>query len=212
MGGNVFKNLDKTPATIRIAKDDVFTTVKCLEAIVHLPLLDNLLGSSGKKETSGDIDLAISESIPKDTLIDQLVVAGISRNDIKKSGDNVHCKFPINGNASNGYVQIDFMFGDPQWQKVIMSNGASSKFTGEHRHVLLASIATANGLKWSYKHGLVSRTSNNTISKDPEYIAEILLNGTLADLESVETILEKIKSFANYDELISNAKEDLGLN
>jgi hypothetical protein len=53
-----------------------------------------------------------------------------------------------------------------------------SAYKGVHRAILLASIAKAQGMKWSYKNGLVDRESNETITKNPAEIAQNLINGT----------------------------------
>ena len=206
-GGNVFKLADGQPATTRISRENVVPTVKWLEQLTGLNLLDNMLGSTGRKETSGDLDLGIDETkITKDVLIQQLLKRGIKAEDIKKSGDSVHLKTPILGDAKNGYVQTDFMFGDPEFQKFALNTGESD-YKGVHRAILLASIAKAQGMKWSYKNGLVDRDSNEIITKNPAEIAEKLINGTTADLSSVESIVKKIKALPNYEELVKDARD-----
>ena len=206
-GGNVFKLTDGQPATTRISRENVVPTVQWLEQLTGLNLVDNMLGSTGRKETSGDLDLGIDETkISKDVLVQQLLKRGIKAEDIRKSGDSVHLKTPILGDAGNGYVQTDFMFGDPEFQKFALNTGESD-FKGVHRALLLASIAKAQGMKWSYKNGLMDRETNEVISKNPAEIAEKLLGGTVADMASVETIVKKIKALPNYEELVKDARE-----
>jgi hypothetical protein len=206
-GGNVFKTADGESATVRIARENIVPTVQWLEQLTGLNLVDNMLGSTGRKETSGDLDLGIDETkITKDILIQQLLKRGIKAENIKKSGDSVHLKTPILGDKSNGYVQTDFMFGDPNFQKFALNTGESN-YKGVHRAILLASIAKAQGMKWSYKNGLVDRETNEIISKDPAEIAEKLIGGTVADLSSVESIVKKIKSRTDYETLVKDAKE-----
>jgi hypothetical protein len=206
-GGNVFKTAEGQPATTRIARENVMPTVQWLEKLTGLNLVDNMLGSTGRKETSGDLDLGIDETkITKDVLIQQLLKRGIKAEDIKKSGDSVHVKTPILGDSSNGYVQTDFMFGDPEFQKFALNTGESD-YKGVHRAILLASIAKAQGMKWSYKNGLMDRDSNEIITKNPAEIAQNLINGTPADMASVESIVKKIKELPNYEELVKDARE-----
>ncbi len=206
-GGNVFKLADGQPATTRISRENVVPTVQWLEKLTGLNLVDNMLGSTGRKETSGDLDLGIDETkITKDVLIQQLLKRGIKAEDIKKSGDSVHVKTPILGDAENGYVQTDFMFGDPEFQKFALNTGESD-YKGVHRAILLASIAKAQGMKWSYKNGLVDRDTNEIITKNPQEIAQNLINGDTADLGSVESIVKKIKTLPNYEELVKDARE-----
>ena len=206
-GGNVFKTADGQPATTRISRENVVPTVQWLEQLTGLNLVDNMLGSTGRKETSGDLDLGIDETkITKDILIQQLLKRGVDKNDIRKSGDSVHLKTPILGDAGNGFVQTDFMFGDPEFQKFALNTG-DSDFKGVHRAILLASIAKAQNMKWSYKNGLVDRETNEIISKNPAEIAQKLLGGTVADMSSVETIIKKIKARPDYETLVKDARE-----
>ena len=206
-GGNVFKLADGQSATTRISRENVVPTVQWLEQLTGLNLVDNMLGSTGRKETSGDLDLGIDETkITKDVLIQQLLKRGVKAEDIKKSGDSVHVKTPILGDAENGYVQTDFMFGDPEFQKFALNTGESD-YKGVHRALLLASIAKAQGMKWSYKNGLVDRETNEIITKNPQEIAEKLINGTTADLSSVESIVKKIKARPDYEELVKDARD-----
>ena len=206
-GGNVFKLTDGQPATTRISRENVVPTVQWLEQLTGLNLQDNMLGSTGRKETSGDLDLGIDETkITKDVLIQQLLKRGIKAEDIKKSGDNVHLKTPILGDKLNGYVQTDFMFGDPEFQKFALNTGESD-YKGVHRAILLASIAKAQGMKWSYKNGLVDRETNEIITKNPQEIAQNLINGDTADLSSVESIVKKIKTRPDYEELVKDARD-----
>jgi hypothetical protein len=206
-GGNVFKLADGQSATTRISRENVVPTVQWLEQLTGLNLQDNMLGSTGRKDTSGDLDLGIDDTkISKDVLIQQLLKKGIKAEDIRKSGDSVHLKTPILGDKSNGYVQTDFMFGDPEFQKFALNTGESD-YKGVHRAILLASIAKAQGMKWSYKNGLVDRETNEIITKNPQEIAQNLINGDTADLSSVESIVKKIKTLPNYEELVKDARE-----
>ena len=207
-GGNVFKDAKGQPLTSRISRENVMPTVQWLEQLTGLNLVDNMLGSTGRKDTSGDLDLGVDETkITKDVLIQQLLKRGIKAEDIKKSGDSVHVKTPILGDSSNGFVQTDFMFGDPEFQKFSLTAASESDYKGVHRAILLASIAKAQGMKWSYKNGLMDRETNEIITKNPQEIAQKLINGTTADLSSVESIVKKIKALPNYEELVKDARD-----
>jgi hypothetical protein len=98
------------------------------------------------------------------------------------------------------------MFGDPEFQKFALNTG-ESEYKGVHRAILLASIAKAQGMKWSYKNGLMDRETNEIITKNPQEIAEKLLGGTIADMSSVETIVKKIKARPDYEELVKDARD-----
>lgn len=218
-GGNIFKDPEtKQPVTQRINRQDVDTTLAWLEKITNLPHRDFKLGTTGRKDTSGDLDIAVNQNeVTKEDMIQRLI-AWVQKNKpeedpkqwIRKSGISVHFKTPINGDESNGYVQTDLMFGDPQWMKWSL-RGASgdSPYSGAHRQILMSSIATAQGMKWSANTGLLDRETNELISTIPAEIAKKLLGPTAQqdDLESVETIITKAKTLPNYDELVQAARD-----
>ena len=69
-GGNVFKTADGQSATQRINQTDVKPTLAWLEHMLpDLDLQNNTLGSTGIKDTSGDLDIAIdANKISKEQL------------------------------------------------------------------------------------------------------------------------------------------------
>ena len=216
-GGNVFKDPNGQLATTRINQSDVAPTLAWLEKITGLDLQGNMLGTTGKAPTSGDLDVAVDQSkISKDQLADKLSQWAIQNKQdpkqwVRKSGVSVHFKTPIKGSAKNGFVQTDLMFGEPEWMRWSMQGGTpGSEYKGVDRHILMASIAKALGYKWSFKAGLLNRETNELITKDPTKIAQLLLGQqgvTAKDLDSVETIHAKIKSRSDYDQLVADAKD-----
>lgn len=214
-GGNVFKDPKGQPATGRIDQANVLPTVKWLEQLTGLNLVDNMLGTTGRAATSGDLDLGVDASkVSKDVLVQQLLKQGIDKNDIKKSGDAVHLKTPILGNPNNGFVQTDFMFSDnPSFQSFSLAGGAEgSQYKGVHRAILMSSIAKAQNLKWSPKSGLINRDTNQVITQDPNEIAVTLLGQghTARDLATVETVIKAIKDRPDFEQLVKDAKETFG--
>jgi hypothetical protein len=214
-GGNVFKDPKGAPATERISRENVVATVQWLEQLTGLGLQDNMLGSTGRAATSGDLDLGVdSTKISKDVLIKQLLKRGVKADDIKKSGDAVHLKTPILGDPSNGYVQTDFMFSDnPTLQQFALMGGSEgSQFKGVHRAILMASIAKAQNMKWSPKFGLVDRGTDEVITADPKEIAVRLLGPghSPKDLTTVETIIKAVKDRPDFEQLVADAKENFG--
>jgi hypothetical protein len=199
-GGNIFKDPEtKQPVTQRINKQDVDTTLSWLEKITNLPHRDFKLGTTGRKDTSGDLDIAINQKeVTKDEMVAKLA-AWLQQN---KPDEN-----------PKGYVQTDLMFGDPEWMTWSL-RGASgdSPYKGQHRQILMSSIATAQGLKWSANSGLMDRETNEIISTNPAEIAQKLLGPTaqVDDLESVETIITKAKTLPNYEQLVADARETFG--
>ena len=139
-GGNVFKTPDGQDATQRINQADVEPTLKWLEKITGLDHVNFMLGSTGIKPTSGDLDVAVDkEKVNKDALVGKLKAWKDSnapkdddRSWIAKSGVSVHFKTPIKGDAKNGFVQTDLMFGDPKFMKFALRGAADSEFKGQH--------------------------------------------------------------------------------
>lgn len=215
-GGNIFKGAEGELLTGRINQADVLPTVKWLEGITGLSLQDNMLGTTGKAPTSGDLDLGVDEKkISKDELVTKLSQWAQSQQQdakqwVRKSGISVHFKTPIAGDVKKGFVQTDFMFGEPEWQKFSLQGGMTgSEYKGMDRHILLASIAKALGYRWSHNYGLLNRESNQPVSKDPDRIAQLLLgvDHTAKDLASVESIHKIIKNRSDYEKLVADAVE-----
>jgi hypothetical protein len=207
-GGNVFKDADGAIATTRINQTDVKPTVKWLEQLTGLPLMDNMLGSTGQKPTSGDLDLAVDpQTISKQELESRLTKWAEShgfdpKEWIRKSGVSVHFKAPITGREDRGYIQTDFMFVQkPDFSKFLMRADPASEYKGVTRNVLMNSIAKAAGYKLSPNSGLASRLDNSFITDQPEQIAKYILNkgATEKDLFSVEAILGALQNDPDKD-------------
>ena len=214
-GGNVFKDAQGQSLTQRINRDSVPATINWLESVSGLNFpTETWLGTTGRKSTSGDLDLAVDETkLDKETLINTLLANGVAKTDIKKSGDSVHVRTPIAGNPSNGFVQADLMFGDPKWQAFSMSGAPEgSSLTGMSRHVILASIVSAidPALKWSYKHGLVDRVANTPIEggKNPATLSK-LTGIPVAKLNTAEDIVDAVSKRPDYERLIAAARDTL---
>jgi hypothetical protein len=215
-GGNIFKDEQGTPVTQRIARNDVDPTLAWLEKITGLNHTDMKLGSTGIKDTSGDLDVAIDASkVDKQELFDKLNAWKMknhpddtTRQWVAKSGISVHFKTPINGNPNNGYVQTDLMFGNPEAMKfAFKGTGDGTVYKGAHRAIMLASMAKARGFKWSPGKGLLDRETNDLVASAPDEVAVALLGqgSTRADLDSVETIVKKIKNSPDYEALTADA-------
>jgi len=199
-GGNIFKDASGQAITTRINQADINPTIQWLENITGLPLVDNTLGSVGKKATSGDLDIAVDQkAIGKDELVAKLSQWVASKGEdpkawVKKSGISVHFLTPIDGNVQRGYVQTDFMFGDDieQMKFGLHSAGDASKYSGADRNLLMSSIAKSQGdLKYSWQRGLMNRSTENILSTNPDVIAATLLGqgATGKDFDSVESIM-----------------------
>ena len=235
-GGNVFKT-DKGAITQRIATADVQGSIDFIEKITGLTFdEEDWLGTTGKKNdpdgafeknSSGDLDLNTdANKVSKEQLIAKLSAwlksQGVPEEDImnqgrKKTdgwihnaGDQVHFRTPIKGSDKNGFVQTDFMFtNNPNFQRGA-KRGGTAQFGGKDRAILLSAIARGRGLKFSPKFGLVDPEQGDKVIADTwDKIAPVLLGkgAKEADTHTVETMLAKLKSDPNYDELIAPWKE-----
>jgi len=210
-GGNIWTGENGTQ---RINRADVDPTLDWLEKLTGVPHRDMKLGTTGIKDTSGDLDIAVNPS-DKEAIYNKLMAWVSERNLnpkewIKKFGVNISFKTPIRGDEKNGYVQTDFMFGDPQWMKWSMKGvSGDSLFKGKHRHLMMASIAKAKGMMWSFQKGLVDRATREIITQDPNEIAKHLLGpgSSGEDLDSVETIFAKVRNQPNAKELTADARD-----
>ena len=215
-GGNIFKDASGRALTQRINQTDVKSTIAWLEQLTGMELQDATLGSTGRKPTSGDLDLAVdANEFTKDQMVAQLTQwAQLNKlkpeEYIRKSGISVHFKTPINGRPDSGYVQTDFMFlKDVPFSKFMLSAPADSAYRGQDRNVLMNSIAKSMGYKLNQTAGLQDRATNEIISNDPDAIAKILLDrsATAEDLLSVESIVAALETDPKKDAKLKDARE-----
>lgn len=203
-GGNVFSDTDRIPtevikSTVQYFKQDV----------LDLPL-DVWLGTTGQKNnpggtfdenSSGDLDISVDE-----TKFDKKEVFNSIRQWAIDNGyDPVEWVFPKKGvtpktkqinvkvpmvnskgqhikdrKGNPGYVQLDLMFGHPEFQKFSL-RGEPAPWKGQERHVIMANLAKAQGLKWSFSEGLSSRSNPEQVIKDPQKIVQTLTPGYSGD-------------------------------
>ena len=219
-GGNVFKNGDGQALTQRINQSDVKPTLAWLEEMLPgLDLQNNTLGSTGIKDTSGDLDIAVDASqVTKEQLVAQLSRWAQSHGFkpeeyVKKSGSAVHFKTPIDGRPNLGYVQTDFMFlNDVPWSKFVLgAMPVDSKYKGRERNVLMNSIAKSLGYKLNQNTGIADRATNKLISNDPDAVAKLLLNRTATrqDLASVESILQALSTDPKRDAKLADFRQHM---
>lgn len=190
-GGNVFK---QSP-TSRIQLVNIKPTVDMLSNIVGINLNKCLLGSTGKRESSGDLDIAInSQKYTKDELTSILRNWCEERNlnpkeYIARSGISVHFRSPIIGRDEE-YVQTDFMFvPDVKFAQFVLANDEVSPFKGMHRAIILSNLAKNINCKWSGIAGITDRVTGNVVEgTDPNRVAQILLGDKSAKERNIKTI------------------------
>jgi len=218
-GGNVFKTKDGEPRTQRINRADVPATINWIEQVTGIEFpKDRWLGSTGKKPTSGDLDLAVDlNEVSKEQLagiLTQFVQSqGLDpREYVAKKGE-VHLRTPIGGDANRGFVQTDFMFfPNLDWGGFYYSGGEDSEYKGMNRNVLMSSIAKQQGLKVG-ANGMFSRATNELVrdGMDPDYVASVLLGrgATRDNLKNVESIYAALSNDPDRDAKVADFREYL---
>jgi len=188
-GGNIWS--DKTG---RINKQDVIPTVKNLEKLTGLELVNNMLGSTGKAPSSGDIDLAVdSKLINKNNLQEILNKIGKTT----KTGISVHLLSPIwsaTGDKTDQFVQVDFMFSDDvDYLKFFNASNELPPLKGRDRNVLLSAVAKHKGYILS-SGGLTDRATKQLITRNPDTIAHLVFGptNTSKDLSTVPNIIQTL--------------------
>lgn len=218
-GGEVFKDSSGKPLTRRIQAAEIPATLNWLSKVSGLPTKNMTLGSVGKKASSGDLDIAVDQRKTSKEQLETKLGAWARENQldpkqyVKKSGISVHFLTPIKGDPKLGFVQTDWMFDpDPEWLKFSMySAGDSSQYSGADRNLLMSSIAKAQGLKYSWQKGLISREDETPISKDPDEIARLLLGPKYQGdvFLSVEAMQEAIYSRPDLQAKFKDLVKDL---
>ncbi len=217
-GGNVFKDAEGNARTQRINLADIKPTVAWLEKITGLSLLDNMLGSTGLKPSSGDLDLAVdSTQVDKEEFFQRLSSMIQQRGEdardwVRKTGTAVHLLTPIGGRPGQGFVQTDFMFlPKPEFSKWILRGDPNSEYKGASRNILINSMAKSMGYKLNQIAGIANRDTNELITDDPDEIARMLLNprATRADLASVERIMAALKTDPRRDAKLADFRDHM---
>ena len=137
------------PGVGAIHISEIEPTLAKLEKALGLDLMSNTLGSVGKRQFSGDIDVALK--IERDE-IPEFLAKLKSTPDIKDIAQSsvIMTKVQIqnydgtktDGRPRTGFVQVDFMPGDPGWLKTYYHSPheKDSKYKGVFRNLLLASV------------------------------------------------------------------------
>lgn len=155
MGGKAFKD-----GTRKVTKEEVRSTVTWLMSVWSdwslnpaLNLHQCLLGSAGKVDESGDIDINLEITAYDQKKVASQMIALLGEDNVKpRPGNNqIFMSVPIGGDQELGRVQVDLMFGDFSWQhfsyfgaerspNCIWNNRKSSYFKGLYRTELIKAV------------------------------------------------------------------------
>lgn len=226
-GGNVFRDDQGRIITQRISQSDVMPTVQWLEKLTGLDFTTDLdqsgvpaqwLGSTGRKATSGDLDLQVDANKVSKSELESRLRQWAQRTQvdadryIRKSGISLHFLTAINGDPKQGFVQTDFMFTTkPRWNQFVLQTDPASAYKGVTRNVLINSMAKSMGYKLNQNDGIADRGTNRIITDDPDRVAKLLLNpgASQQDLTSVERIIAALKDDPRRDEKLADFRDHM---
>lgn len=154
-----------------ITREEIGPTLMELSQIIDVPaimLKSNMLGSAGKVDISGDIDIALDAKTYNPEEIFPKLKAAVGEDNIKvlKGLGIISSSFPIKhyddsvqtDKLRTGRVQIDLMFGKTDWLKFgFYSAGDKSKYKGLYRTLLLIGAAASLGQGFTRDGELVGK-------------------------------------------------------
>jgi hypothetical protein len=138
------------PGVGAIHIDEINPTLDQLEKSLGIDLKNNTLGSVGKRKFSGDIDVALQiepgeipafiEKLKNNPLIHDIAKSSVIMTKVKIVGFDSE---KSDGRPRTGFVQVDFMPGDPGWLKTYYHSPSEteSKYKGVYRNIMIATIA-----------------------------------------------------------------------
>jgi hypothetical protein len=173
MGGNLF------PGTQSINKRYIKSTTESLFnehlIICGVPKY-KFIGSTGKANVSGDIDLCIACSPSNKKMLTEKLENRLGKSNVKISGQNIAVKYHIVG-FEQAYVQIDLMLAekhkldDTAW---LMSGDSQQGVKGVYRNLMISMLAKKKSetmspdkkITVSFPGGLAYKTQNGKNWKD----------------------------------------------
>ena len=205
MGGNAFSNVKP------IKKEHIHDTFEDIKRHVPIGPQSRLLGSAGKKSVSGDLDIAVPLTAKDNQQrLMRILKDVINDHDVRKFSGNI--SFPWKVPATGEFVQVDLIFGDPDWLSFYYHSSSDSVLKGTHRNTALSALAAEtdreelstdvnpDGLcvdvirwKWSSKTGLTKIRRKFKKRKDgtgyTKTATEEILEGPYYEPWQVSTIL-----------------------
>ena len=141
------------PGVGAIHIDEITPTLQALEKSIGIDLMNNTLGSVGKRQFSGDIDVALQiqpeelpafiEELKKNPLVLDIAKSSVIMTKVKIMDFD---QSKSDGRPRTGFVQVDFMPGDPGWMKTYYHSPSEteSKYKGVYRNIMIATLAAVH--------------------------------------------------------------------
>lgn len=133
MGGNAFPNLKlRRIERFELARTfDYIVDTLAIDGFTRNYAWDNVMGSVGKQDSSGDLDFALNNKPARFYGEPELPVFSLREFNMRMRellgdshvsskqirGGQLQSAWPIEGKLDNGLVQVDFISGDPKWLK-----------------------------------------------------------------------------------------------
>lgn len=233
MGGNAFKDAQGQVLTTNIARNDVVPTLDHFLQSVLKPLgipSYEMLGSTGKKSQSGDLDIAIDVGEEDKKAFKTRFVSDAKRliggNRVKALGQNIAVMYPILNDPQGGNVQIDLMLSSsPQHTAWMMSGAGDEKVKGVYRNLMLAYIAKQRSLSQQaagndikitigFPNGLQIKRGKEVVvprTTDPEQILKLLgLTVSPGEIGSFEELVDHMLTVGKLRALLPGFEEYIG--
>jgi len=212
MGGFAFKDSEGKSLTTSIKKERVKPTLDSFLQKVLRPSgvqQYTMLGSTGKKSQSGDLDIAIGPvdlSDPKKLKSYKGEILGkiqsfVGDENAKLLGQNIVVMYPILG-EKDSFVQIDIMFAeDPKRAEWLMSGAGDDGVKGVYRNLLLAFMAKSfsndnRKITISFPGGLQVKEGDKVVvsrTEDPKKIMSTLrIPGNPSGIDTFEKLADLI--------------------
>ncbi|MAE86755.1 MAG: hypothetical protein CMB80_28730 [Flammeovirgaceae bacterium] len=215
-GGNAFRDSSGQQLTVPIPQKFVKSTLDHFAQEVLQPSgVPNYvpIGSTGKKDLAGDLDIAIPIPPDEDIKAYKAKLLSSIKNivgspSIKKVGANLAVAYPIIG-MPHELVQIDLMFAkDLPSTAWLMMGQSSDKVKGVYRNLLLSLIAKRVGdamssseervkLSIAYPAGMTIKKNNKIagekITNPSDILKTLQIDASPVEVESFEDLVQVLK-------------------
>lgn len=137
-----------------------------LELGFSVDLNDYTMGSTGKREYSGDVDIVLDKNLFEIDFIRDTLIKMFGNDNVARNGGMIHLRHKIENydpsfnkhSPRTGFVQVDFSVGNVAWEKFYhYSPGAESEYKGAHRNLCLAAITSSANTVDSLERDTYSR-------------------------------------------------------
>lgn len=221
---------------VKIAKANIEPTIKSFEKEVFEPIgipreaWTSEIGSTGKKDFSGDIDIALNYNSVRDSLNEDLTDKEINdriKMQLDKAGysyvtkNGINIRVPIKGSQEGEFVQIDiFKTSSLEFTKFAKFGPSpeESKYKGAIRSDLLSILVKTISLK-AANEGLNDDDDKYIAPDGTEYPAKEFIQYSLCDdglykrkksfIGKKGGILAKPRNVTEKEELISQAPQEM---